>query len=1228
MHLRHVIASVADGRRWSGRRLVTVAVIVGAFLPAGRLGAQQPKAATRPTLRGALSLGKKSTGQLVAPEADRWTLDLNAGDFVQLEVLQQGIDIVVRVLAPAGEVKREIDNTARGSELARWLAEAGGKWTVELAPVQSNTAGAYEIRVLMRRVATEPDRQLLLSDSLQERALELFDRGDYADAEPLVRRALEIRETILGPEHQDVMFSMNNLGNINWRLGRYAEAESLHQRVLVVRERTLSSDDPLIATTLNNLGLVYWNQGRYADAERAYGRSLAIRERALGPSDQLVASVLNNLALVYRNEGRYADAETLNKRSLAILETALSPEAPQVALRLSNLGDLYTISGRYREAEPVLRRALAITEKALTPQHPQMAGILNTLGNLYQEQGRYAEAEPVYRLALAIREKTFPAEHPLVATSLTNLGLVYASQGRYAEAESLYRRSLGIREKTLSPEHPDVALGLNMLGSLYEDQGRYAQAESLYRRSLAISEKSLSPEHEWVAASLNNLATIREIQGSYAEAEPLYRRSLAIFEKAVGPEHVSVAQGLDNLARDLWEQRQDDRTVRPLLDRAIAILDAHPAFPSERVSSYELRARVRKQESDTRGALSDLAEAIRAAEELRPQVGGGEETRAGFFARFDETFERMVAWQLEAGNVERALEYAERGHARALLDQLSAGKIDLRASIPPDVRIPLEARETSARARLAEYQQRETLLRARQDLSDSEKVRQLASTEDSLRAVERDFRDVHEEIKNESPLWRDLLASGGQPVALATLQRRVVPERGLLLLYQVGSEATVLFVVPPAGERTQAVTLRIGREEARTLGVKPGALTAGVLQRVLAGDSAAPAPRASDAVAAMNAEGLANALAHSPVRSRGIGVDAAGTAAPRLHALWRVLVPEVLWRRLRAAEQVVVVPGRGLYLLPFEALVVKAGATPAQTRYWLDEGPPIRYAASATTLYNLEQRPAVRAVPTLSSASVLSLSDPIFDPTQLAPSIVPQAIPIAPTDTTKLATDFPETAAITRDSYVRTGGSLAPLPGTAAETEAIVEAFGGKGSVDSVLRLQRRDATEARLRAVLAGQGTRYLHLATHGLVDERRGSLFSALALTPPSSASASPEDDGFLQLHEIYELKLPEVELAVLSACATNAGAAVDGEGVFALSRGFLAAGARRVIASEWPVEDRSTAELMGHVFRGIAAAEQAGRPVSFTRVLWEAKRAVRGSAAWADPYFWAPFVLTGAR
>ena len=94
--------------------------------------------------------------------------------------------------------------------------------------------------------------------------------------------------------------SLNNLAVLYQGQGRYAEAEPLYKRALAIREKALGPDHPDVAASLNNLAVLYAAQGRYADAEPLYKRSLAIREKVFGPDHSDVALSLNNLAAVRR----------------------------------------------------------------------------------------------------------------------------------------------------------------------------------------------------------------------------------------------------------------------------------------------------------------------------------------------------------------------------------------------------------------------------------------------------------------------------------------------------------------------------------------------------------------------------------------------------------------------------------------------------------------------------------------------------------------------------------------------------------------------------------------------------------------------------------------------------------------------------------------------------------------------------------------------------------------
>ncbi|MBL8658811.1 MAG: tetratricopeptide repeat protein [Rhodospirillales bacterium] len=396
-------------------------------------------------------------------------------------------------------------------------------------------------------------------------------RAAYAEAEPLYRRALRIRETVLGRDHPDVATSLNNLATFYHDRGRYAEAEPLYQRAQEIWKKALGPGHPHVANSLNNLAGLYYAQGRYAEAEPLYRRALKIRETVLGPEHPDVAQSLNNLAAIYHDRGRYAEAEPLYQRALKIRETVLGPDHPDVAQSLNNLATFYHDRGRYAEAEPLYRRALKIRETVLGREHPDVATSLNNLAELYRAQGRYGEAEPLHQRALKIRETVLGPDHPNVASSLNNLALLYHGQGRYAEAGPLCQRALTIRETVLGPEHPDVALSLNNLAVLYHNQGRYAEAEPLHRRALKIRETVLGPGHPDVATSLNNLAVLYDNQGRYAEAEPLYQRALEIRETVLGPKHPDVASSLNNLA-GLYDAQGRYAEAEPLYQRAVAIL--------------------------------------------------------------------------------------------------------------------------------------------------------------------------------------------------------------------------------------------------------------------------------------------------------------------------------------------------------------------------------------------------------------------------------------------------------------------------------------------------------------------------------------------------------------------------------------------------------------------------------------------------------------------------------
>ena len=201
-------------------------------------------------------------------------------------------------------------------------------------------------------------------------------------------------------------------------------------------------------------------------------------------------------------------------------------------------------------------------------------------------------------------------------------------------------------------------------------------------------------------------------------------------------------------------------------------------------------------------------------------------------------------------------------------------------------------------------------------------------------------------------------------------------------------------------------------------------------------------------------------------------------------------------------------------------------------------------------------------------------------------------------------------------------GSLPPLHGTAQECAQLADSFERRGL--PVQKLWAENATERRFVDSVDGHGI--VHLAAHGLVDECHGNLFGAIALTPPAEDSASDGDDGFLSYNEILHLRLADCELAVLSACQTNVGPDRPLEAGSTLAQAFLAAGARRVVASHWSVSDASTAQLVSTFVDSLADRLKNEAPLTYASALHQAKLKVRNDPRWQAPYFWAPFVIIG--
>lgn len=421
---------------------------------------------------------------------------------------------------------------------------------------------------------------------------------------------------------------------------------------------------------------------------------------------------------------------------------------------------------------------------------------------------------------------------------------------------------------------------------------------------------------------------------------------------------------------------------------------------------------------------------------------------------------------------------------------------------------------------------------------------------------------------SESARARTLLeaisAGGGAPAAAPPPPARIRSVQALLdpgtvlVEYALGEERSFAWVVSRAGFRTAVLASRRDLEESARR----------YLERLTARNEASPtgAPRGAR---------IAAADQELPAAARGLSD--------------RVLSP----LRLPPAARLVVVPDGILHYVPFAALPWPATQAPTIG----DREVVILPSASVLgTLRGLPRRAAA-------AGRIVVLADPVFgpdDPRLNRPGRA-AAAPAAP----------PAGSIALRSAEAVGLAGLPRLWFSRAEGEAIAAL--APGQVD--LRLDFDASRDAFAASEVTGG--RILHLATHGLVNSRNpqltGLVFSML------DAGGAPHD-GFLRLADVQALRLRS-DLVVLSACQTALGKEVRGEGLVGLTRGFMMAGAPRVVASLWRVDDHATAALMKSFY---AAMLQRGLPAA--AALAEAQRTLRADPRWASPYYWAGFTFNG--
>lgn len=295
----------------------------------------------------------------------------------------------------------------------------------------------------------------------------------YSQGEIYFKRALSLRQKILGEESDDVAETLNDYAFLLKSCGKYEESELNYHKALAIKKKCKGNDDIGVAVISDNIAVLFRAMGRSKEAEPLHREALRIHRQQAVPNYR-ITTTLNNLAVLLQDQGEYEEAESLRREAIDIGEQLPEVKPTRRAIELVTHARGLLKQGRPKEAEPFCHRALNIYKEELGEGHTFFAISLCVLANSLRDQGKYAEAEPLYQRTLDIFKNLSRAEHKDFADTLAEFALLLQARGQAEEAKTYFQESLEILRNQLGYDNKLTVKVQNYLNAAAEE---YQQEE-------------------------------------------------------------------------------------------------------------------------------------------------------------------------------------------------------------------------------------------------------------------------------------------------------------------------------------------------------------------------------------------------------------------------------------------------------------------------------------------------------------------------------------------------------------------------------------------------------------------------------------------------------------------------------------------------------------------------------------------------------------------------------
>lgn len=822
------------------------------------------------------------------------------------------------------------------------------------------------------------------------------------------------------------------------------------------------------------------------------------------------------------------------------------------------------------------------------------AGILINIGKIYSQLGEFKPALETYKKALLLAPKSQDikiAKHT-EATILMSMAQVYYLSGKYQESLDYYYQVLPLW-KTVDYQ-TGIAETFNNIGLVYDDLNDTKQALSYYNKALEIAAKVSNNNGK--AAILNNIGRIQSDNQDFVNALNSYNESLKIWQSAndirgqattlnnIGFVYTNQGENdqklfnnaLDNYnqALKLWQQVEDINGEASTLNNLGLVAAKQGNFP-QALTYYHQALPLRKKAGDkAKEALTlySIAYALREQGNLTQAV-----------TEIEAAIKIIEELRKNIGNSElRATFFASKQDYYELY-------IDLLMQLhktKPKAGFDAEALQVSERARArslldvlnetpgeirrgvdAKLLEKEHTLKQQIDAAEKRRVAikkgensdaQVALIDEEIDELLRQYQTAQGQIRSTSPHYANLT----QPpiLNLPEIQQKIVKKDDLLLSYYLGEKRSYLWAVTSNNINSYELP---PRQEIQQL-----------------------------------AKQFRDSLTDPKVRTKPKRFGESSLA------LSQVIIAPV--SQLLKLKRLLIIADGTLQYIPFSALVNPINSQPEKWQPLILEHEIINLPSASTVEVLRREISGRKSAP----KALAILADPVFALNDQRVSLRlrqngDNIVASLPANLQTIPLDLIRSAEESSVTFSR-------LEYTEKEAEQILALFPSPDTKPAIaFAANRATATNPELSQY------RMIHFATHGLLNSNNPQL-SGLVLSLVDEGG-KPQN-GFIRLHEIFNLNLP-ADLVVLSACQTGLGKQVRGEGVIGLTRGFMYAGAARIVVSLWSVDDQATSELMVKFYQGILQ-----KGLSPADALRDAQIQMWQKEQWQSPYYWAAFTLQG--